>query len=78
MRSIRDTLAVVNDWTPATIEATVANYVATSGLPLGKVAQPIRLAVSGTSVSPPIFDTLAFLGQRRTLIRIDRCIRVCN
>jgi glutamyl/glutaminyl-tRNA synthetase len=41
---------------------------------LGKVAQPIRVAVSGGTVSPPIFQSLEFLGQSATLKRIDRCI----
>ena len=78
LKSIRDIFAAVTEWTPAMIEAAVTEYVNTSGLALGKVAQPLRLAVSGTSVSPPIFDTLAFLGQRRALIRIDRCLNICG
>jgi glutamyl/glutaminyl-tRNA synthetase len=78
LKSLRDTFAAVNDWTPAMLEAAVTDYVTTSGLALGKVAQPIRLALSGGSVSPPIYDTLAFLGQRRALARIDRCISVCS
>ena len=43
-------------------------------LGLGKVAQPVRVAVSGSTVSPPIFDTLAILGRDATLARIDRCL----
>jgi len=41
---------------------------------LGKVTQPLRIAVSGGTVSPPIFDTLAILGKDSTLNRIRRCI----
>jgi glutamyl-tRNA synthetase len=41
---------------------------------LGKVAQPLRIAVSGGTVSPPIFDTLAILGRESTLSRIRRCV----
>ena len=44
------------------------------GLGLGKVAQPIRVAVSGGGVSPPIDQTLAILGREETLRRIDRAI----
>ena len=47
---------------------------AAAGLKLGKVAQPIRVAVSGGTVSPPIFESLEFLGRARTLARIDRCL----
>ena len=39
---------------------------------LGKVAQPIRVAVSGGSISPPIDQTLAILGREETLKRLDR------
>jgi glutamyl-tRNA synthetase len=38
------------------------------------VAQPIRVAVSGTTVSPPIFQSIEFLGRERTLERIERCM----
>jgi len=38
---------------------------------LGKLAQPLRVAVTGTAVSPPIDSTLALLGRERTLARVD-------
>ena len=41
---------------------------------LGKIAQPLRIAVTGGPVSPPIFDTLAMLGKERCLARIARCL----
>ncbi len=44
---------------------------------LGKVAQPIRVAVSGGSVSPPIDVTLEILGRETTLQRLDRAIAAC-
>ena len=42
------------------------------GVGLGKVAQPIRVAVSGGTVSPPIDVTLEILGRETTLARLDR------
>jgi glutamyl-tRNA synthetase len=45
---------------------------------LGKVAQPIRVAVSGGSVSPPIDVTLEILGRETTLQRLDRAIAACG
>ena len=52
------------------------NQTATElGLGLGKVAQPIRVAVSGTSVSPPIDVTLEVLGRETTLRRLDDALR---
>jgi glutamyl-tRNA synthetase len=43
-------------------------------LGLGKIAQPLRVAVSGGTVSPPIDITLALLGRARTLARLDRVL----
>ena len=44
------------------------------GLGLGKLAQPVRVAVTGTTVSPPLFDTIVLLGKDRTLKRIDAAL----
>ena len=41
---------------------------------MGKVAQPIRVAVTGRAVSPGIAETLLMLGRDGTLARIDRCL----
>jgi glutamyl-tRNA synthetase len=45
---------------------------------LGKIAQPVRVAVTGSSVSPPIDATLALLGRERTLTRLDAGIAHCR
>jgi glutamyl-tRNA synthetase len=44
-------------------------------LPLGKLAQPVRVAITGGAVSPPIFDTLEVLGKPRSLGRIAAALR---
>jgi len=44
------------------------------GLGLGKLAQPVRVALTGTTVSPPLFETMALLGKARTLRRIDAAL----
>jgi glutamyl-tRNA synthetase len=74
LQKMKDVLAQVAPWAAASIEQTVKGYCEASGLPLGKVAQPIRVAVSGTSISPPIFETLELLGQPATMSRVARCI----
>ncbi len=74
LRDVRQILAAVTDWTAHGIEAAVNGYCAEKQLGLGKVAQPIRVAISGATVSPPIFESLEFLGKSRTLARIDRCL----
>jgi glutamyl-tRNA synthetase len=63
-------------WQPTAIHEVISAIAAEQGLALGKVAQPIRVAVSGGSVSPPIDATLAILGRERTLARIDRALAV--
>jgi len=74
LRDIRSNLAAVPSWTAPALEAAINQYCTDKHLALGKVAQPIRVAVSSTTVSPPIFETLVFLGQSSTLARIDRCL----
>jgi glutamyl-tRNA synthetase len=74
LKAIRDALASLPAWEPARIHDAL-NHVATAlSVGLGKVAQPIRVAVSGTAVSPPIEGTLAVLGRENTLSRLDRAI----
>jgi glutamyl-tRNA synthetase len=74
LRDLRDILAAAADWTAHTLEAAVKQYCDQKQLGLGKVAQPIRVAISGGVISPPIFQSLEFLGQERTLRRMERCL----
>jgi len=62
------------EWTPQAIQTLLDGYCQSSGLGMGKVAQPIRVAVTGSTISPPIYDTLAILGREKTLARISRCL----
>ena len=61
-------------WTAEALETLLRDYCQANELGMGKVAQPIRVAVTGTTVSPAIFDTLMLLGREKTLARIDRCL----
>ncbi|MDP9174754.1 MAG: glutamate--tRNA ligase [Planctomycetota bacterium] len=78
LKGILPLFAAVFDWTVAQLEETTKKYCETSGLGLGKVAQPIRVAVCGSAVSPPIFESLVFLGKEKTLARLARCIAVAE
>ncbi len=75
LQAIRDLLANQSEWSTHAIENAVKGYCEQTQLGLGKVAQPLRVAISGSTISPPIFDSLAFLGQKSTLARIDRCLK---
>ncbi len=74
LRDLGDILAQVSPWEHAALEAAVKQYCEQKQLGLGKVAQPIRVAIAGSTISPPIFESLEFLGKQRTLQRIDRCL----
>jgi glutamyl/glutaminyl-tRNA synthetase len=74
LREVREVLAGAPAWEAEGLEEVVKGYCEGKGVGLGNVAQPIRVAVSGGTVSPPIFQSLGFLGRERTLGRIDRCL----
>jgi len=74
LHDIRQILAAINNWTHDQIEVAVKVYCDEKKLGLGKVAQPIRVAIAGNTVSPPLFESLEFLGKSATLARIDRCL----
>jgi len=63
------------DWTAEALEKLISDFCQSRSLGMGKVAQPIRVAVTGSTISPSIYDTLAFLGKAKTLARIDRCLK---
>ena len=62
----------LEDWSGDALDAFVREFAEKRELNLGKVAQPLRVALTGTTVSPPIHETLVLLGKRRTLDRIRR------
>jgi glutamyl-tRNA synthetase len=68
---LRSRLATLVEWTPERIEATFTAVLAAHDVKLGKLAQPVRVAVTGAAVSPGIFEVLALLGRDRTLARLD-------
>ncbi len=74
LRRLNEVLATLPEWYAESIHAAVARVAEDSGLLLGKVAQPLRVAVSGTAVSPPIDLTLELLGRPKTLARIQRAL----
>ncbi len=63
------------EWTAAAIEAAVRSVAETAGVKLGKVAQPLRAAVTGAATSPGLFEVLVLLGRDEALGRLDDVIR---
>ena len=76
LRAARDAFAAIpaSDWSPASVDAALKAAAERLGEGLGKVAQPLRVAITGTQVSPDIGWTVYLAGQQRSLARIDRAL----
>jgi glutamyl-tRNA synthetase len=72
LAAVRDRLSALPEWRAPAIHEVVMAVATEKGVGLGKVAQPIRVAVSGGTVSPPIDVTLEILGRETTLARLER------
>jgi len=66
----------LNDWSDDPIHDVVIKTGEKFDVKLGKVAQPIRVAVTGTTISPPINETLALLGKEKTILRLRKAIEM--
>ena len=71
LSSVRNTLAAVNRWEPQQIEDALRTCADQRGVGAGKLFQPLRVALTGLTVSAGIFDVLVLLGRDRSLARID-------
>ena len=68
---VRDKLAEMDRFSEERIEDMLRTLAEDKQLGLGKVAQPLRVAICGNTISPPIFDSVQMLGKEETLKRID-------
>jgi len=75
LAAVRERLAALPEWNAPAIHEMLNAFAAERGVGLGKVVQPVRVSVSGGTVSPPIDATLALLGRERTLSRLDSALR---
>jgi glutamyl-tRNA synthetase len=64
----------LENWSAQALHEVISGLAAAKGIALGKLAQPIRLAVCGGTVSPPIDATLAILGKAESLSRLTRAL----
>jgi glutamyl-tRNA synthetase len=63
-------LEAATDWTAEALDAAIRAHAEATGLKLGKIAQPLRAALTGRTTSPGVFDVLAVLGREESLARI--------
>jgi len=61
-----------SDWVPEAIESVVRTFCEARGFAVKDIAQPARVALTGRSASPPLFDVMAVLGKERSLQRLGR------
>jgi glutamyl-tRNA synthetase len=61
---------LISDWNAASLHQCLHDLANERGLGLGKIAQPLRVALTGSTVSPPIDATLELLGRDRVLARL--------
>jgi glutamyl-tRNA synthetase len=70
----REVLAGVEPFDQEGVERALTALVDELGVKPGKLYQPIRVAITGTTVSPGIFESVALLGRDETLARIDQAL----
>jgi glutamyl-tRNA synthetase len=63
-------------WRLNDLEAAVRDFAEAEGVALGKVAQPIRVALTGRTISPGVFDMMDILGPEETFARLGDCARL--
>jgi glutamyl-tRNA synthetase len=70
LAAARDVLRGLNDWTVPAIDSAIRALAEARGLKLGKVAQPLRVALTGRTVSPGVFEVMVLIGRDETLARL--------
>ena len=74
LKTVRQRLAAMDEISEEGLEAMLRGLAEEKGVGLGKVAQPLRVAMCGATVSPPIFHSVKLLGKDNTLARIDNTL----
>jgi glutamyl/glutaminyl-tRNA synthetase len=74
LSATRARLASLDAWEPAAMEEALRKLAEELGITGGKIFQPLRVALTGSTVSPGIFDVLLYVGRERSLGRLDAAI----
>jgi glutamyl-tRNA synthetase len=74
LRAARERLSASAEWSPAAVDAALRATAEQLGVGMGKVAQPLRVAITGTQVSPSIEHTVFLCGREGALARIDAAL----
>lgn len=74
LHAVRERLAALSAWEPSMMEEALRKLAEELGISGGKIFQPLRVALTGTTVSPGIFEVLQYVGKDRSLARLDKAI----
>ncbi|RDE07968.1 glutamate--tRNA ligase [Pelagibacterium lacus] len=74
LRHLGDRLAQLEDWSLDAIGDAVRTYAEGAGVKLGKIAQPLRAALTGRTVSPGIFEVMTLIGREESLGRLSDAV----
>jgi glutamyl-tRNA synthetase len=75
LQKLKEKIADLDEFTEKKLEGVFGEVMTETGLKLGKIAQPVRVALTGTTVSPGIFEIVEVLGKDEVVNRLDRAIR---
>lgn len=75
LRDVKESLSELDAFTHENLERAFNEIVARHGAKLAKVAQPVRVAITGGTVSPGIFDVIEIIGRERVLARLEKAIQ---
>ena len=74
LSKLREELVKIEAFSTESVKSAFQRVLEEEGLKLGKLAQPVRVAVTGGTVSPGIFETLALLGKAESIRRLDAAL----
>ena len=72
------TLEGVSDWNEANLQSTVQAFLTTHELKLSRIAQPVRVSLTGQRTGPGLYETLAAMGRDRSLVRLRAGAAMCH
>ena len=78
LQELHDQVSAIDDWSAGAIEAKVTAWLAAAGIELKDVAQPARVAITGRTASPGLYEVMAVLGKERSLARLDRGVTIAR
>jgi len=78
LKQLKAVLEPVSPWDEATLESTLTAWLAAENLAIKDIAQPARVALTGRTISPGLYEVLAVLGKQESLDRLDHAVALCH